>query len=523
MMGDAKITTHHEVYNTSETASDADARELALIGKKAILRRNFSPLAILGVACASTVTWEAMFSLFIFGLLNGGPADLLYGFLFCWLGWAAVVATMAELVSMWPTAGGQYHWTYMLAPEKWKRGLSYSTGWQSIIAWQATTASAAYLSATACQGLVINNRPDYVPERWHGTMMVFALILVALLFNTFLFKFLPQVETVVLFFHITLFVVFIIVITVRSPTKSSNDEVWTLFLNKGGYESKGLSFFVGLITPLFAFCGADSAVHMSEEIRGASRVVPWAMMMSILINGLTGFCMLIAILYCMGDIDAALASPTGYPFIEILTQVVSSISGGTALSALLVVMFCFANLTLVASTSRQLWAFARDRAVPHSRAVGYVDKRMKVPITSLAITCIVTCLLSLINIGSAAVLNGVLSLAVAGFFGSYLIPFTLFFYKRIKYPEEVPLGLWTMGRWGVFVNGFAIVWAVVVMFFSFWPTGVPVTPVNMNWSCVLWTAVILFALGFWALHGKNVYTGPVVETDVEGLGRVEHA
>ncbi|EAT91054.2 hypothetical protein SNOG_01405 [Parastagonospora nodorum SN15] len=391
-MGDAKITTHHEVYNTSETASDADARELALIGKKAILRRNFSPLAILGVACASTVTWEAMFSLFIFGLLNGGPADLLYGFLFCWLGWAAVVATMAELV-------------------------------------------------------------NYVPERWHGTMMVFALILVALLFNTFLFKFLPQVETVVLFFHITLFVVFIIVITVRSPTKSSNDEVWTLFLNKGGYESKGLSFFVGLITPLFAFCGADSAVHMSEEIRGASRVVPWAMMsmfipnssddhtdlnaVSILINGLTGFCMLIAILYCMGDIDAALASPTGYPFIEILTQVVSSISGGTALSALLVVMFCFANLTLVASTSRQLWAFARDRAVPHSRAVGYVDKRMKVPITSLAITCIVTCLLSLINIGSAAVLNGVLSLAVAGFFGSYLIPFTLFFYKRIKYPEEV--------------------------------------------------------------------------------------
>jgi choline transport protein len=386
---------------------------------------------------------------------------------------------------------------------------------------------------------VINSRPDYVPERWHGTVMVFALILVALLFNTFLFKFLPQVETVVLLFHITLFVVFIIVITVRSPTKSSNDEVWTLFLNKGGYESKGLSFFVGLITPLFAFCGADSAVHMSEEIRGASRVVPWAMMsmfipnlsddhadlnkVSIFINGLTGFCMLVAILYCMGDIDAALASPTGYPFIEILTQVVSSPSGGTALSALLVVMFCFATLTLVASASRQLWAFARDRAVPHSCAVGYVNKRMKVPIASIAITCIVTCLLSLINIGSAAVLNGVLSLSVAGFFGSYLVPFTLFFYKRIKYPEEVPPGPWTMGRWGVFVNGFAIVWAVVVMFFSFWPTGVPVTPVNMNWSCVLWTAVILFALGFWALHGKKVYTGPVVETDVEGLGRVEHA
>jgi choline transport protein len=244
---------------------------------------------------------------------------------------------------------------------------------------------------------------------------------------------------------------------------------------------------------------------------------------SIAINGLTGFCMLLAILYCMGDIDAALSTPTGFPFIEILTQASGSIAGGTALSALLVVMFCCATLTIVASSSRQLWAFARDRAVPHPRAVGYVDKRMKVPLTSIAITCVVTCLLSLINIGSATVLNAILSLTVAGFFGSYLIPFSLFLHKRIKNPAQVPPGPWNLGKWGVLVNAFAIVWTVVVMFFSFWPTGVPVTPVNMNWSCVIWGAVVLFALGFWALHGRKIYTGPVVETGVEGIGRIEHA
>ena len=75
------------------------------------------------------ITWEGLFSVFIFGLLNGGPAGLIYGFIFCWLGWAAVVATMGELVSMWPTAGGQYHWTYMLAPKKWRVVMSYVTGW----------------------------------------------------------------------------------------------------------------------------------------------------------------------------------------------------------------------------------------------------------------------------------------------------------------------------------------------------------------------------------------------------------
>jgi choline transport protein len=244
---------------------------------------------------------------------------------------------------------------------------------------------------------------------------------------------------------------------------------------------------------------------------------------SILINGTTGFCMLIAILYCIGDIDAALTTPTGYPFIEILTQATRSVRGGTTLSACLLVMFCCSSLTTVATASRQLWAFARDRAVPNARAVSSVHARMKVPLTSICITAGISCALSLINIGSATVFNAIVSLTIAGYFGSYLVPFSLLLYKRIRYPEQVPPGPWTLGRWGVWVNAFAIVWSVLVMFFSFWPTSVPVTPVNMNWSCVLWSGVVLFALGFWWVHGRKVYKGPVVETGVEELGRVEHA
>lgn len=104
-----------------------------------------------------------------------------------------------------------------------------------------------------------------------------AIILVALIFSIFLSKFFPHIESAVLILHITLFVIFVIVLTVMAPAKSKNADVWALFLNEGGYESKGVSFFVGLITPVFAFTGADGAVHMSEEIRHASRVVPWAL------------------------------------------------------------------------------------------------------------------------------------------------------------------------------------------------------------------------------------------------------
>lgn len=231
--------------------------------------------------------------------------------------------------------------------------------------------------------------------------------------------------------------------------------------------------------------------------------------------------MLIAILYCIGDIDAALSTPTGFPFIEILTQGTKSIAGGTALSATLVTMFLFATMGSVASTSRQLWAFARDGAVPNARFISYVHPTLKVPLVSILATCTISCLLSLINIGSATVFNAIVSLTVAGFFGSYLLPFSMLLYTRLKTPEKLEFGPWRLGRLGPWVNGVAILWSALIMFFSFWSTAVPVTKVNMNWSCVLWVAVVVFAGVFWIAHGRKVYNGPVIET--EEVGRAAEA
>ena len=37
--------------------------------------------------------------------------------------YGAVALSLSEMASRYPTAGGQYHWTALLAPDKWKRGL----------------------------------------------------------------------------------------------------------------------------------------------------------------------------------------------------------------------------------------------------------------------------------------------------------------------------------------------------------------------------------------------------------------
>ena len=58
------------------------------------------------------------------------------------------------------------------------------------------------------------------------------------------------------------------------------------------------------------------------------------MLSSISINGAMGFGMLLAVLFSMGDIEAATESDTGYPIIDIFTFATGSISGGTGLVSL---------------------------------------------------------------------------------------------------------------------------------------------------------------------------------------------
>ena len=48
---------------------------------------------------------------------------------------------------------------------------------------------------------------------------------------------------------------------------------------------------------------------MSEEVKNAALVVPQSMVLGVLINGALGFAMLIAMLFCLRDIDDVTFTP----------------------------------------------------------------------------------------------------------------------------------------------------------------------------------------------------------------------
>ena len=103
---------------------------------------------------------------------------------------------------------------------------------------------------------------------------------------------------------------------------------------------------------------------MAEEIQNASTIVPYSLLAGITLNGFLGFGMLLAVLFCLGDLDTAENSSTGYPFMEIFIQATRSAAGSSIMITIITVLQICATIAFLAGSSRMTWSFARDHGLP---------------------------------------------------------------------------------------------------------------------------------------------------------------
>jgi choline transport protein len=113
---------------------------------------------------------------------------------------------------------------------------------------------------------------------------------------------------------------------------------------------------------------------MSEETQHASSVIPRAMVWSYVINGLMVFLMLITYCFTLTDLDTAFDSPTGFPFIAVFATATGSSEGAAALTCVLIVLIIFSVTNYMAATSRQVFAFGRDKGLPFHRWIAKVGR-----------------------------------------------------------------------------------------------------------------------------------------------------
>ena len=225
-------------------------------------------------------------------------------------------------------------------------------------------------------------------QRWHTTLVAYAVAFEALTFNLFFTRILDKVSQGLLVWNICAFLIIVITILATNDHKQPASFVFSDFVNFSGFGAP-YTAIVGLLQTAFGMCCYDAPAHMTEEIKHARKQAPRAIILSVYIGGITGFVFLIAACFCIGDIEKTATSSTGVPIIQIFLDSTQSRAGSTCLAVLLVVIGFQASNALTAEGARAVYAFARDRGLPFSDIWSKVEKKKFIPVYALCLTILV--------------------------------------------------------------------------------------------------------------------------------------
>lgn len=118
---------------------------------------------------------------------------------------------------------------------------------------------------------------------------------------------------------------------------------------------------------------------MCEEVREPATQVPKAMVFTIILNTFAGLLLLIPLLFVLPDIDGLLALVSGQPVPSIVKDAVGSSGGAFGLLIPLLVLAIICGIGCTTASSRCVWAFARDGAIPGSHLWKKIDGKLGVP------------------------------------------------------------------------------------------------------------------------------------------------
>jgi amino acid transporter len=195
-------------------------------------------------------------------------------------------------------------------------------------------------------------------------------------------------------------------------------------------------------------------------------VTPKTMFWAYMLNIPLAFAMLLVFLFAMTDVSTAVDQ--AFPFVWILSNSLST-AGAQAITAIMFILVFMIATSCFASTSRQLFAFARDDGMPFPTWMKKVNPQLNVAANSCLVTWGYTVVMSLIYIGSPIAFNAIISLAIVALMATYAISIACVLWRRITHPETLPPVFWSLGKWGVVVNVLGLVYAIYAFFWAFWP------------------------------------------------------
>lgn len=454
-----------------ETGPSRDESDLAGFGYRQRLDRTLGGFSSFAAGFSYLSILTGLPQLFYLGFGAGGPA-----FFWTWpmvlAGQFLVALCFAELAAEFPLAGGVYQWAKQVGPGS----VGWMAGW---IYLGCATISLASV-ALALQGALPRIAPWF---QWVGdasnpsdaarnaVLLGCGLIALSTLINLLGVRLLSRINNMGVFAEMAGAVALILLLTFQARR---GGDVVLLTQGKGDGLSMGYlgPFLAAALVPSFVMYGFDTAGALAEETDDPRRKAPRAILGSLAAVGLAGALLIFGALRAAPDLSNPDLGRLGGGMATIIQDALGSTWGKWLLAdVVLAIVVC--TLTVHAAAVRLIFAMARDNGLPGSGALAHMPGSTRTPRGPAVLLGAGALVILAANANFPRVVEVMASVAIAWANLAYLFVTLPLLIRRIRdrgqgVSRRVE-GLFSLGRWGLLVNGLAVVWGVLIVVNVAWP------------------------------------------------------
>ena len=490
--------------------------------------------------------------LYDYGLAWAGTAAVMIGWPLITVFVLAIAASMAEIASAYPTAGGLYYWASRMKGKNW----GWWTAWLNLLGQFAIVAGINFAAAAFLNASIITPLLSNVGIVYDNTTAVFGisfltgqivtmgiLMLIQLAMNIAGINLVSLLNQVSVWWHIVIVaaVVFLIFLAGKPDASgltlfaiqpqdvagSWNNDLGFINLQYGPAISYPLilAFFFSLLQANWTYTGYDASAHVAEETVGARVASAWGLFLSVAVSAIVGFVFLLALSTHLPDLstlfpqvldDSTLPTASQYYFgggvavISILEYNLGQM--GDLLSAGIAIAMAFCGLSSVASAGRMLFAFSRDDGLPASGWLKKVSKRYRTPANALTAMVVIAWLFTV----AAGIVGGGTAIVIVTAVSTIFLyaAYGICIYAGATTQDWLKERVWSLGRWSKPIAWLSIAWILVLMvLFSFPTSG------NISWPFMLITVV--FLLVYYFAYARQNFKGPRTMGDAAELTEIE--
>lgn len=534
-MADKKPSTREELIRQ-------DMQDLHKLGYAQQLFREMGGFSNFAISFSIISILTGAILLYGYGLGFAGPIINTYGWPLVSFFVICIAASMAELASAYPTAGGLYFWAHRLGGYRW----AWITAWFNMLGQIMITAGINFAAAIYIAGAVnrIFNTGFDVTNTMTMVVVMIIIMIPQMLINIFGIKLTARLSDFSVWWHIGGVVVMVGLLLLfgkyknefgflfqSQQTVNPNDIAYTfaagpfpfdsLMMRIPGmtqlYAAGGLllAFTLGLLQAQWTYTGYDASAHVAEETVMARLNSAWGVFLSVAVSFVVGYVMLLTLTLAipngLSGIPAVIDPANSPAVLYIVYQNFDNALFSNIIAVIIGVAMWLCGLSSITSMSRMWYAFARDNGMPGSGLIKQIHPRLRTPVWAIVITCTLAVLLTVYS----AVYSVVVAVSTTALYLAYGIPIYLNLRNKLRKqgefttPKTAP---WSLRGLGPVVNVLALLWIVfITILFSIPPNELA------GWSIII---LAIFMFLYWQIDAKRRFKGPTPADEAE-LRKIE--